>query len=84
MADNQPHPRLSVEEMQRRFNEGGYWDKLKAGELKEVKVEYHPDTIYPEVIERHPGAVSVTAWWQDENGNDIVQVHYFKLPTWIT
>lgn len=36
--------------MQRRFNEGGYWERLKSGELTEVKVEYHPNTRYPEVI----------------------------------
>ncbi len=32
--------------MQRRFNEGGYWERLKTGDLEEVEVEYHPETYF--------------------------------------
>jgi hypothetical protein len=60
MADNHPHPRISTEEMQQRFNDGRYWERMQAGEFTERVVEYHPQTRYPEVIARHPGAISVT------------------------
>ena len=66
--------------MQRRFNEGRYWDRMIAGEFREVVKEYHPNTAYPEVIERHPGACSVTAHYLDENDRVIAEVHYFRLP----
>ena len=62
MPDNHPHPRLTVEEMQRRFNEGRYWERMKAGEFTEDVVDYHPNTAYPEVIARHPGATSVVSY----------------------
>jgi hypothetical protein len=81
MADNKPHPRLSIEQMRHRFNKGKYWQRLKDGELEEHIVEYHPDTAYPEVIQRHPGAVSVTTRYRDRStGQDLVEVHYFRLP----
>jgi len=57
MADGKPHPRISIEEMRHRFNKAKYWDRLKAGELEEHSIVYHPKTIYPEVMQRHPGAV---------------------------
>jgi hypothetical protein len=75
-----PHPRLSTEEMQRRFNEGKYWERMQAGEFTEVITEYHPTTAYPEVIERHPGAKSVTTHYLDENGLLIAELHYFRMP----
>ncbi len=46
--------------MQQRFNDGRYWERMQAGEFTERVVEYHPQTRYPEVIARHPGAISVT------------------------
>jgi hypothetical protein len=81
MADNQPHPRISIEEMRYRFNKGKYWQKLASGELEEHITQYHPNTQYPEVIARHPGAVSVTARYRNPVTNqDIAEVHYFRLP----
>jgi hypothetical protein len=79
-VQNPPHPRLSREEMQRRFNDGRYWDRLQTGEFTEVVTEYHPSTKYPEVIERHPGAISVTAHYLNAKGQMIVEVHYFRMP----
>jgi hypothetical protein len=80
MADNKPHPRITTEEMQRRFNEGDYWARMQAGEFTEVVLEYHPNTAYPEVIERHPGSKSVTTHYLDREGRVIAELHYFRMP----
>ena len=81
MADGNPHPRISIEEMRRRFNTGKYWERLRAGELEEHSIVYHPNTRYPEVILRHPGAVSVTSRYRVRaTGRDVAEVHYFRLP----
>ena len=81
MADGKPHPRISIEEMRHRFNKAKYWDRLKAGELEEHSIVYHPKTIYPEVMQRHPGAVSVTSRYRVRTtGQDVAEVHYFRLP----
>jgi hypothetical protein len=69
-----------MEEMQRRFNEGKYWERMQAGEFTEVITEFHPSTVYPEVIERHPGAQSVTTHYLDETGLLIAELHYFRMP----
>jgi hypothetical protein len=66
--------------MQRRFNEGQYWERMRAGEFTEVIIDTHPNTAYPEVLERHPGAVSVTAHYRDAHGNTVAEVHYFRMP----
>lgn len=66
--------------MQRRFNDGRYWERMQSGEFTEVIVEYHPSTKYPEVIERHPGAISVTAHYLNASGQLVVEVHYFRMP----
>jgi hypothetical protein len=75
-----PHPRVSMEEMQRRFNEGKYWERMQNGEFTEVVTEFHPSTAYPEVIERHPGAQSVATHYLDETGLLIAELHYFRMP----
>ena len=66
--------------MQRRFNEGKYWERMQAGEFREVVTEYHPNTAYPEVLERHPGSVSVTTQYLDESNRLIAELHYFRMP----
>lgn len=53
---------------------------MQAGEFTEVVVKYHPSTQYPEVIERHPGAISVTTQYIDKTGRMIVELHYFRMP----
>jgi hypothetical protein len=80
MADNQPHPRLSVEEMQERFNRGRYWQRMQAGEFREIVISVHPNTSYPEVLERHPGAESVTTQYRDKDDNTVAELHYFRMP----
>jgi hypothetical protein len=66
--------------MQRRFNDGRYWERMQSGEFTEVVTEYHPNTAYPEVLERHPGAVSVTSQYLDQKGVMVAEVHYFRMP----
>ncbi|MBZ5726487.1 MAG: hypothetical protein LAP87_15985 [Acidobacteriia bacterium] len=66
--------------MQRRFNEGRYWQRMMEGEFTEVIIDWHPDTMYPEVIARHPGAQSVTAHYRDRSDRTIAEVHYFRMP----
>lgn len=66
--------------MQRRFNDGKYWERMQSGEFTEVIKEFHPDTRYPEVLARHPGARSVTTHYINNDGMMIVEVHYFRMP----
>ena len=73
------HPRISIEEMRRRFNKGRYWERLQSGELEEYNIVYHPNTIYPEVMQRHPGAVSVTTRYRVRStGQDVAVVNHLK------
>jgi hypothetical protein len=65
--------------MQRRFNEGKYWERMQAGEFTEIIIDVHPDTKYPEVLERHPGAKSVTTHYRDKENRTVVEVHYFRM-----
>jgi hypothetical protein len=74
------HPRLSQEEMQWRFNRGEYWKRMQNNEFKEVVTEYHPQTAYPEVIARHPGAQSVTTQYLTADGALVAELHYFRMP----
>jgi hypothetical protein len=53
---------------------------MQAGEFTELITEYHPNTAYPEVLQRHPGAVSVTAHYIDQKGTMVAEVHYFRMP----
>jgi len=53
---------------------------MQTGELTEVIINVHPDTAYPEVVARHPGAVSVTAHYRDHHGQTVAEVHYFRMP----
>ncbi len=50
------------------------------GEFTEVIIAIHPNTAYPEVLERHPGSESVTAHYRDQDGNTVCEVHYFRMP----
>ncbi len=53
---------------------------MQAGEFQEIVKRYHPDTAYPEVIQRHPGARSVTTHYLDQQGNMIAELHYYQMP----
>ncbi len=66
--------------MQERFNRGKYWERMQAGEFTEVIVSFHPETMYPEVAQRHPGARSVTTHYIDKSGQLVAELHYFRMP----
>ena len=66
--------------MQERFNKGRYWERMQAAEFTEVIIAVHTRTVYPEVLERHPGAVSVTAHYRDRDDRTVAEVHYFRMP----
>jgi hypothetical protein len=74
------HSRLSVEEMQRRFNRAKYWERMQAGEFQEVILRRSPNIAHPGVLQRHPDASSITSRYRDKHGNDIVEIHYYALP----
>ncbi len=65
--------------MRRRFNEGRYWERMQAGEFTEhlISTTRQPQ---PGIRERHPDAVSVKTRYRDSSQNDIVEVHYYRLP----
>src|SRR5690348_13513447 len=75
---NVPNARLPQAEMQRRFNDGRYWQRMQAGEFTEVIISTHE--AQKGVRRRHPDAVSVTARYRNREGYDIVEVHYYRLP----
>lgn len=47
---------------------------MQAGEFTEVVTAYHPNTAYPEVLQRH------TAQYLDRSGMMVAEVHYFRMP----
>jgi hypothetical protein len=63
--------------MRRRFNNGGYWEQLKTGGLNEKRIRQSPNVRFPELRSVYPNIHSVTARWRDQNGKDIVEVHYY-------
>lgn len=75
--NNPPHPRLSEEEMRRRFNEGRYWDRMLNGEFTEHRLRESADIEHQEILERYPDARSVTARYRNQDNRDIVEVHYY-------
>lgn len=65
--------------MRRRFNEGKYYERMKAGEFKPVIVRAKPAE--PEILEDYgPETVSVSIWYRDQEDNDIVRVHQYQSP----
>ena len=63
--------------MRRMFNEGGYVDRAKNGELRE-KIT-HSGTPSQE-IGLPPGTVSQMVSYLDENGEELARAHRFVLP----
>ena len=55
-------------------------ERKDAGEFEEINARYRV-TIYPEVIQRHPGARSVTVdYVRKDDGTFVAEVHYFQMP----
>lgn len=67
--------RIPATEMQKMFNEGGYWNKAKTGELKTVTLEH-----------RHPAltaanepfcTLSQMISYRDTSDNEVARVHQY-------
>jgi hypothetical protein len=67
--------RIPPSEMQKMFNEGGYWDKAKSGELTPVPLE-----------ERHPAltaaneplcTISQMLSYRDASNREVARVHQY-------
>lgn len=67
--------RIPTTEMQKMFNEGGYWDKTKTGELTAVTLEHrHPSlTAANEPFCTYSQMVS----YRDASNNEIARVHQY-------
>lgn len=67
--------RISTTEMQKMFNEGGYWDKAKSGEFTSVTLEHrHPAlTAANEPFCTYSQMVS----YRDASDNEIARVHQY-------
>ena len=73
-----PISRILEPEMQRRFNDGGYWERVQSGELSAVLLEdRHPAlTAAKEPTCTHSQMIS----YRDQNGNEIARVHQYLRP----
>jgi hypothetical protein len=54
---------------------------MQTGELTEHIFRRSHNINFPEILLRHPGAQSVTSRYRNANGDDLVEVHYYALPT---
>jgi hypothetical protein len=70
--------RITTTEMQRMFNEGGYWDKAKSGEFTAVTLEHrHPSlTAANEPFCTYSQMVS----YRDASDNEMARVHQYLRP----
>src|SRR6266852_801486 len=82
MSDN-PKPktpliqRVTSEEMCKRFNEGGYWEKVKSGIWTSHVLESNVSTLLSqETVE----ITSVMLSYRDSEGNEMARVHQFMRP----
>jgi hypothetical protein len=82
MANQQPQnvytiQRVTCEELRRRFNDGGYWEKAKSGLLKQVVLEENISTLLPDEV----GPIrSQMVSYRDENNQEIARIHQFLRP----
>ncbi|SRR6266849_3294681 len=67
--------RIPTIEMQKMFNEGGYWDKTKTGELTTVTLEHrHPSlTAANEPFWTYSQMIS----YRDASNNEVARVHQY-------
>jgi hypothetical protein len=67
--------RIQTTEMQKMFNDGGYWDKTKSGELTTVTLEdRHPSlTVANEPFCTRSQMVS----YRDASDNEVARVHQY-------
>ena len=70
--------RITVTEMRRRFNEGRYFERMKAGEFTPVKRKFTPRQ---EILEAYgPDTLSFSVSYLDANGDEVVRVHQYESP----
>ena len=69
--------RVTPEEMCRRFNEGGYWEQVKAGELVQHLLETRLSILLtPEVVPIQSQLLS----YRTLDGEEVARVHQFIRP----
>jgi hypothetical protein len=78
-STSQPLPikRITPEEMRKRFNEGGYWEKVLKGKWTAHTLETRiSDALINEIVE----ITSVMLSYHDENGDEVARVHQYERP----
>ncbi|HXM05112.1 MAG TPA: hypothetical protein VN939_21040 [Chthoniobacterales bacterium] len=70
--------RIPATEMQKLFNEGGYWEKAKSGEFSTVTLEHrHPAlTAANEPFCTYSQMIS----YRDASDNEVARVHQYLRP----
>jgi hypothetical protein len=69
--------RVTSVEMCKRFNEGGYWNRVKRGEL----TAHLLDECISSLLSHEPGPIrSQSVSYRDLNGNEVARVHQFLRP----
>lgn len=83
MSDNStsgrplPIKRITVNEMRQRFNDGGYWDKIKSGQWTTYTLESRiSDALPQETVQ----ITSVMLSYRDANGDEMARVHQYVRP----
>jgi hypothetical protein len=72
-----PIKRISVEEMRKRFNEGGYWEKVLKRDWTAHPLESRiSDALTNETVQ----ITSVMLSYHDDNGDEVARVHQYVRP----
>jgi len=76
---NNPIPirRVTPVELCKRFNDGGYWQKAKSGELETISLESNIST---HLSNETVTIISEMLSYRDKQGNEIARVHQFRRP----
>src|SRR5258708_16640403 len=76
-----PNPsivRITISEMQKRFNEGGYWERLKTGEYTAlVRESRHPAL---KAAHQPHCTLSQMISYVDTDANEVARVHQYLRP----
>lgn len=62
--------------MRERFNSGGYWERLKSGEL----TAHELDRGIPRLASEPPGTISQELSYRDADNNEVARVHQYLRP----
>ena len=63
--------------MCKRFNEGGYWDRTKSGELTVHPLESNISML---LTQESVQIISEMLSYRDADGNEIARIHQFRRP----